>query len=646
MKPRQKKLSNVCSQRLSRSATGQRSRERGVALLITLGLLALLGAASLAMVLLASSDTMINGYYRNYRGSFYAADSGVNVVVETMRNAIQNAASNANNPPLPTGAIPATVSAAYAPFMADDYTVSDNGSWKEQFRMIANPGGALVLGAPRVDPPFDPLDPQHPLTYTYPYTVTVKGKSYLGAEEITETGTIVYYIDPGAAAGGALPRFSKWGAFIDEFAACKAPLVQGTITGPVFTNGQWNFGNYSNPGYTFTDTVGQKGTEASWFTNKGCVNSATAPNGFKKPVFKKGFQLGQDEIKPPSTSYSQIQAVLDGKGSPPCTSAPCSPDPPPSQARMNQVLKTIDGTSYPSSGTAPTGVYIPWYTNASGDKVFGCDPANPANGGDGAGGGFYVKGDASSIDLLASTGGDGTTNPTQTYTIKQGGTTTTIVVNNTTGKTTVSSGGTNLILKGTPTQLDPNTRQPITQADPSGNAVNPTLVYVDGQITKLSGTVQNLTGITIAASDNINITGDLTYVQSPVSIPSDALNSSTNAGVLGIYTTANINLYPNSSGTNRNNLTVDASLAAIGSGTSGFATPGNSINTWTIVGGRSEDQAHSVNIGTGNTYYDQRFAGNFGPPWFPTSVLQPGQNGAPPSHSITVMRSSWKENRR
>ena len=650
MKPRQKKLSNACSRRLSRSDSGQRSRERGVALLITLSLLALLGAASLAMVLLVSSDTMINGYYRNYRGSFYAADSGVNVVVETMKNTIQNVASNATSnaiyPPLPIigatpaiGAIPATVSAAYAPYMAGDYTVSDNGSWKEQFRMIANPGGAPVLGTPKVDPPFDPLDPQRPLTFTYPYTVTVKGKSYLGAEEITETGTIVYFAAPGAAAGGAPPKFSKWGAFINDYAPCQGALVPGTITGPMFTNGQWNFGNSSNPGYTFTDTVRQMGTEASWITNKGCTNSATAPDGFKKPVFKKGFQLGQDEVKPPSNSYSQVQAVLDGKGIPPCTSAPCASDPAPSQTKMNQELKNISGTSYPSSGSAPTGVYIPWYTNASGQSVYGSDPAN---GGDGAGGGFYVNGDAS-INLSATTGGDGTSNATQTYTIKQSGKTTSIVVNNTTGKTTVSSGGTTLTLQGAPTQLDPNTGQPITQTDPSGSTVNPTLVYVNGQITGLSGTVQNNTGITIAASSDVSITGDLTYVQSPVNIPSDTLITSTNAGVLGIFTTENINLYPNSSGTNKNNLTVDASLAAIGSGTSGFATPGSRINSWTVVGGRSEDQAHSVNIGTGDTYYDQRFAGNFGPPWFPTSVPQPGQNAIPPFQSITVTRSSWKE---
>ena len=162
-------------------------------------------------------------------------------------------------------------------------------------------------------------------------------------------------------------------------------------------------------------------------------------------------------------------------------------------------------------------------------------------------------------------------------------------------------------------------------------------------VTGLSGTIQNNSGITVAAASDVSITGDLSYAQLPVSIPSDTLNSSTNAGVLGIFTTGNINLYPNSSGSNKGNLTVDASLAAIGSGTSGFETPGNGINTWTIVGGRSEDQAHGVNIGAGNTYFDQRFANNFGPPWFPTAVPQPGQNPILASQTVTVKRLSWQE---
>jgi hypothetical protein len=111
---------------------------------------------------------------------------------------------------------------------------------------------------------------------------------------------------------------------------------------------------------------------------------------------------------------------------------------------------------------------------------------------------------------------------------------------------------------------------------------------------------------------------------------------------LGVFTNGNINLYPNAQG----NLTINGSLAAIGSGTSGFATPGGSINTWTIVGGRAEDQAHSVNISAGNTYYDQRFANNFGPPWFPTAVPQPGEIPSPTSQVITVTRTSWQESNR
>ena len=303
---------------------------------------------------------------------------------------------------------------------------------------------------------------------------------------------------------------------------------------------------------------------------------------------------------------------------------------------MNNELKTVKGVAYPASGAAPTGVFIPYYTNSSGQKVYG---SNPATGGDGAGGGFYINGNAS-ITLAATTGGDGTTNPTQTYTITQGSTTTTIILDNVAGLTTVSSGGTTLSLAGIPQQLDPNTGQAIVQNDPSGNAVNPALLYVNGAITGLNGTVQNNEGITVVASSSVSITGDLTYMQSPVSIPADTLNASTNAGVLGIFTTSNINLYPNSNG----NLTVNASLAAIGSGSSGFATPGGSIGTWTIVGGRAEDQAHSVNISTGNTYYDRRFANNFGPPWFPTAVPQPGQAGIPagPVH-MSVTRLSWKE---
>ena len=644
----QRKMSKRAHELSRRSRAARTSGASGVALVTTMILLTLLTAASVAMVLMVSSDTMINGYYRNFRGSFYAADSGVNVVVETLKNSIFSAATDTVNPPLPNnGTIPAAVTSSYSPYKGSFYSIGDTGSWKGQFELVANPGGAAVLGAPTFSSGPNPADAKSPgngdliWKFSYPFTVTVQGQSSgTEGEKITETGTIIYSSTTGTPVAGAPPSFSKWGAFIDNFADCQGALVPGTMTGPFFTDGQWNFGNFSNPGYTFVNSIGQVGAKASWIKNNRCTDSPTAPNGFTQPNFESGFAVSQPAVVPPTDTYSQVQAVLDGKGTPPCTSTPCGADPQPSQTQMSQELKTVSGGSYPGSGTVPTGVYIPYYTNAQGQEVYG---SNPANGGDGAGGGFYVNGDAS-ITLSATTAGTGTgQHTTQTYKITQGSTKTTIVVDNTDGTTTVSSGSTTLTLQGAPQQLDPNTGSPIIQTDPSGSVVNPTLVYVNGQITGLKGTVQNDTGINITASIDVSITGDLTYAQAPVTIPSDALNSSTDAGVLGIYTNGIINLNPNSSGSNKGNLTVDASLAAIGSGTSGFETPGTAINTWTIVGGRSEDQAHSVSITSGNTYYDQRFAGNFGPPWFPTAVPQPGAGAIGASQSITLERTSWQE---
>jgi hypothetical protein len=219
-------------------------------------------------------------------------------------------------------------------------------------------------------------------------------------------------------------------------------------------------------------------------------------------------------------------------------------------------------------------------------------------------------------------------------------------------------------LTGVPEQLNPNTNAVMTQADPNGSAVNPTMLYVNGNITGLTGpysgsnqqaAIQNDVGITVSASGSVTITGDLEYVQSslPVTIPADASVSTSNAGVLGVYTNGNITLEPHSS---NGELTVDGSLAALSgqtgsSATSGFETQSSCgsnpcISTWTIVGGRAEDQAHSVSIGAGNTYYDTRFNNNFGPPWFPTAVPQAGTPNWPSTQKVSVSRASWAETSR
>ncbi|MGH9736242.1 MAG: PilX N-terminal domain-containing pilus assembly protein [Candidatus Acidiferrales bacterium] len=656
-----------------------RARSKGAALVITLILLMLLSAGAVAIVLLTSSDTMINGYYRNYRGSFYAADSGANVVVEAIKNAMTTTANDAVNPPLPmTGAVPttppnATVTAAYAPYMGGYYQVGDPGSWNGQFKVVSVAWGTPSVAesanttdsnacAPvipnDVPPPTcngKPNDDDFRWVFNYPFTIVIQGESSgTEQEQVTEQGVITYRSLSGTAGTGGLPSFARWGGYITNFDDCQGPLVPGTMTGPFFTDGQWNFGNYTNPGYTFTDSVAQVGANVSWWTNS-CSDSLNAPRGFNKPNFEGGFQTGAAPVTPPTNSYSQAQAVLDGAGTA-CSAGSCTSDAP-TQSQMNSELKTVTGGAYPSSGTPASGVYIPYYTNSSGQNMYGASGGGPA-------GGFYIAGNAS---IALSAGTDAGGYPTEVYTVTQGSghsaTTTTITVDPSAsgssgaGTTTVSSGGTTQVLTGVPSQIDPNTGASITEDDPSGNPMSPTMIYVNGQITGLSGTVANQQAVTIATGSvsgssidtDISITGDLTYTSMPVSTSSDTLNASTNAGVLGIYTNGNINLYPNSSGSNRGNLTVDAALAAIGgvNGNAGFETPGNSIGTWTIVGGRSEDHAHSVSISQGNTVYDRRFGtGSFGPPWFPTAVPQPGSGAVlPSSPGASVQRTFWQESR-
>src|ERR1700742_762652 len=76
------------NKRPSRSTVrSSRSRnEQGITLITTLLLLLLLIGMSLTMVLAVSSESLINGFYGRYRGSFYAADSGVAAARQQLMN--------------------------------------------------------------------------------------------------------------------------------------------------------------------------------------------------------------------------------------------------------------------------------------------------------------------------------------------------------------------------------------------------------------------------------------------------------------------------------------------------------------------------------------------------------------------------------
>src|ERR1700680_716468 len=80
-------------------------RSRGIALVTALLLLSLFTVMTLSMVIATTSDTLIDGYYRNFRGSFYAADSGVSVAREYMLQQVMGAIPStyvlANGAPIP-----------------------------------------------------------------------------------------------------------------------------------------------------------------------------------------------------------------------------------------------------------------------------------------------------------------------------------------------------------------------------------------------------------------------------------------------------------------------------------------------------------------------------------------------------------------
>jgi Tfp pilus assembly protein PilX len=635
---------NTFSSKIARR--GSRQRQGGVALITTLLLLLLLTAISLTMVLSVSSDMLINGYYRDYRGSFYASDAGVNVARQAMINGILAAAPTGTFPvgaqPIPA-ATPANVAANVLATYAAPTTINSAGSWPEKFQLVNTgasptnlvlaPNGCSVTftglpatingqpisctnlpasGAPQVVTSF---------TYVYNYTISAVGSSQ-GSEvsSIGDSGTLSFFgsITPG---GPVQTSFAAWGMFIDQYPLCGGgDLVPGTITGPVFTNGAWNFGNSGK--YVFTDPVGSANAQAG-YDNGGCQAVAGASGNGIAPTFQSGFNLGQPTVPLPANDFNQKEAVLDSKGNQGSAVT---------NAQLNASLRNVSGTAYPAGGAA-SGVYLPYTVNAQGQKTF-------------TGGGIYVEGNAS---VTLSVPNPATNTTAQIYTIVQGGVTTTVTIDDAAGTTTISSGGVNTTITGVPTQVDPTSGAVTRDA---------TMLYVDGNITSLSGPatanaaggLQNDTALTITANGSVTVTADVKYLTEPVTTaqnqipgtPADTLIPANNYGqVLGIFTaTGNVNLANTQAS---GNLEIDASIATVSSGGSGGITnTGAGINTLNIVGGRIQNTIQNIGATTRNVFFDRRFTqGGFSPPWFPSTTVTTPSADTAKFGQPTVTHTQW-----
>jgi Tfp pilus assembly protein PilX len=618
--------------------------QRGIALVTTLLLLLLLTAMSLTMVLSVGSDMLINGYYGNDRASFYAADSGANIARQAMTSAVLAAVPGtfaATVQPIPAGtnaSVQTSVSATYG--QSTRLNAGPAGSWPEKFtitNLALNAPVCTVIGGPAVVngqpisctnlPAAGATPAVTGFKYIYPYTLTAVGQSQ-GAEATTlvDSGNLIFN-GTIAAAGNNTVSFASYGTFIDQYPPCSAPFVAGNLYGPFFTNGSWNFGDANALGsatkYNFQNTTGQANGAASYWHGNNCDNDAAASdtaNGTTiAPTFQAGFNLGANTVQLPQNDFNQEQAVLDGIGN---TSTQPTP------ATMNPILKNATGTPYPTNG-ASSGVYLPYSVNPqTGAKTF-------------TGGGIYVQGDAAVT--LSPTGSSG-----QVYSIVQGGVTTTVVTNPTAtgaGTTTIQVGnGPVTSINGVPEMINPST---------GTVSENATMLYVNGNITSLSGpgeyqsAINNGVALTVTAAQNVTVTGDIRYATEPVvtsgsTPPLDTLIPANNTGqVLGIFT-ATGDIQMNNSQSD-GNLEIDASIAMISQGgTGGWINVGPHINTLNLVGGRIANQAKSGNTTTRNIFFDQRFSqGNFAPPWYPSTTVQVSSTDTSSFQPPTVQRLQW-----
>jgi hypothetical protein len=396
-------------------------------------LLFLLSALGLAAVLSTSSDLMINGYYSNYRASFYAADSGLNMARESMQNYLTGIVPNGTN----WNSNWTQCSGANQPISSLSWTNPYSTSTSVTGASATNPAAVQnslgesfqVTGTMTFSPcTATTTGPNSPyVTYGFTYTLTSVGTAAgMGQASVTENGTFNLVITDVTTNKPTDTSFSAFGAYIGNFPKCNgAGLAGGTIAGPVFAVGEWNF---STATYTFTNPVDQTDGTFSFYDGSTCYNSATVPytdpNGTKfNPTFDAGSNLNQTAPPLPANDFSQRWAVLDGLGCGENGGSVCGSIPPtlpnaPTAQQMNQYnlqnaaqnnvaaqpYATVSGSTYTP---ATSGVFIPYTCSGS-----TCSLSPTA-------GGIYVEdssGAATTLTLTAVTSGTytGSTFPTST----------------------------------------------------------------------------------------------------------------------------------------------------------------------------------------------------------------------------------------
>jgi hypothetical protein len=441
-----------------------------------------------------------------------------------------------------------------------------------------------------------------------------------------------------------------------------------SFNGPVHTNGEFRFAFFPkfgapDSGIPCDQAQAQSApltsvSTTAWFNNNGnpvrraatenvvggvrrdapvlpdCTPGNVADDNDNLPAaFTLGFDAdlstpGLDPIVVPANSFSQAGIAI---GRSPTITTPVTND------QIRQAVAELADNALP----VPPGIYVP-LLEADGSFADNLGEATAM------GGGIYIQGNLNSLTLQANFPSANL----MTYRFVQGGQIVTVTVNRAAQSTTITNSAWPAPQTRTFSGVPKGWQGP-------GNA-NAAIIYVEGDILSLSGTLEEREQTTIAASRRIDITNHLRYEDPPN--PADPTDNPLN--VLGLFSQSrDIRIALGAP----DDLVIHAVMMA---GTPGPNDPDPAYNSSVfavnynsrpiqgqvhLLGGIIEEYYGAFGTFSGSTgnpvtgygrdfAYDTRMSRGFSPPYFPTTGLFTMVEGSlPPGSPLTNVRPFWRE---
>jgi hypothetical protein len=535
-----------------------REKKRGFILLVSIGFAVLLGMGSLMAVGNTISEVQSAGQLLRDRRTFFRADGSASLCLRELRNRVQRdlvarlrtLTSLSDIGTLVTTNDPAALLSTYAYQSGTSYGAAFTHTSATQATLagayapagVPGPYGCTVSVFSRQAPinvgtSFSPV-------YIFRYRYAITGTAAEGSlsRQVSLQGAFAVHVQ--------YDNFARYALFTNQQQNAAGERVWFTnrtnFTGPVHTNGQFNFA--LNPGASFTGKVTSVSGTGRYYnggSGSGLQLNADRNGDTDVPTFAEGFDRGVDAIAMPATTTADRQ--------------------------REAALGLSQGASTAGYGA---GVHL----GGSGGAMTG---------------GIYVNGNAS-ISLAAGANGP-------TYTIVQGGTTTTVSVNGASNRTTIKVGS------GSPTGYD---------GVPNG------MLFVDGQVSSLSGTVEQNSQVTVAATGDVKITNNITYQNYTAGTTPSAEGTMNLMGIMSW--TGNVRVTdaaPNNINVHATVMTPNGEFRVDGHDS------GSPRGTATILGGVIENTYGAFGTFSGdnpqtgygrNFVYDTRMGRGIAPPFFPT----------------------------